>query len=165
LPEAQIDRFAVKLDVATTSEETLLRLVQERRDGNPPPVAQILNREAVLACQAAVDQITIPEAVARFIARLVAHTAPEDPASSANVREQVRYGASPRAAIWLARISRALALVDGRPGVGFEDVIDAAPHILGHRLILSYGARLDGITSKQIVAELIAQTEREILEA
>ena len=83
---------------------------------------------------------------------------------AALLREQVRFGASPRAAIWLARVSRALAMVDGRTGVGFEDVIEAAPHVLGHRLILSYGARLDGVTTGQIVTELIAQTEREILE-
>lgn len=161
LPEAQLDRFAVKIDVPNTDEATLLKIIQERKDGNPPPVTPVMDRAAVVACQGAVDQIHIPEAVAKLIARVVSRTTPE--LCSQELHGHLRFGSSPRGAIWLARIAKALALLDGRPGAGFEDVLEAAPSVLGHRLILTYSARLDGIAAKALVIELVKQCEREIL--
>ena len=75
----------------------------------------------------------------------------------------VRYGASPRAAIWIAQISKALALLDGRPGVGFEDVREAGPSVLGHRIILLHAARLDGQTGRGLAARLISENEERIV--
>jgi MoxR-like ATPase len=165
LPEAQLDRFAIKVDVHATDEASLLRIITERKDGNPPPLRTLMDRELTLACQRQVDEVFLPEPVAVLIARLMMHATPSAAEASAQVRSAVRYGPSPRAAIWLVRIARALAFLDGRSGVGFEDVQKAVPYVLGHRLILSYGARLDAVSPRQLASELYTQTEKVVLGA
>ncbi|MEY4579196.1 MAG: hypothetical protein RL701_3899 [Pseudomonadota bacterium] len=163
LPEAQLDRFAVKLAVAATDEASLLRIISERKTGVPATPLAVLDRESTLRAQAQVDAVFLPEAIAVLIARLVMRANPEAPEASAAIRAAVKYGPSPRAAIWLARIARALALLDGRQGVGFEDVVRALPHVLSHRMILSYAARLDGVSVSALLSELYVSTERELL--
>ena len=165
LPEAQLDRFAIKVDVPATDEASLLRIITERKDGNPPPQKTLMDRELALSCQRQVDEVFLPEPVAVLIARLMMHATPTASEASAQVRAAVRYGPSPRAAIWLVRIARALAFLDGRSGVAFEDVQKAVPYVLGHRLILSYGARLDAVSPRQLAGELYAQTEKALLGA
>jgi MoxR-like ATPase len=157
LPEAQLDRFAIKYDVPATDEAVLLAILRTRKRGDPPELHPLMTREQVLACQAAVDEIFLPEPVAVLIAKLVARTAPKGHDGA------VRYGASPRGAIWLARIARSLALLAGRPGVAFEDVAQAAPHVLGHRIILSHSARIDGVSPRELVLKLLEECERDVL--
>jgi MoxR-like ATPase len=140
-------------------------MLRERDDGNPPPAQPLLDRAGLLRCQALVDEVFTPEAVAVLIAKLVAISAPSHPDAPEEVRTHVRYGASPRAAIWLARIARALAFIDGRPGVAFEDVAAAVPHVLGHRLILSHSARLDGIRAADLATRLHTHVEQTVLDA
>lgn len=162
LPDAQLDRFAVKIDVAATDEASLLRIIRERADGNPPALPACMDRASVLACQRAVESVFLPEPVAMLIARLTAQASPT-PDAPEFVRSSVRYGPSPRAAIWLTRIARALAFLDARSGVGFEDVSRALPHVFGHRLILNYTARLDGIDSRTLATRLYQQLEQQML--
>ena len=71
-------------------------------------------------------------------------------------REYVTYGASPRAAIALAEASRAVALLDGRPSVGFDDVRAVAFPVLNHRLLLDYRAKLDGVSAQKIIDDVLA---------
>ncbi len=163
LPEAQLDRFAVKINVASTGEEALLRMIRERNDGNPPPPQIIMSRQTLLECQRQVDEIFLPEAIAIFIARLVAQTDPQSSECNATLKPHIRYSVSPRGAIWLTRVARALAFLDERSGVGFEDVAQAAPHVLGHRLILNYTAKFDGITAPQLIDKLLVDIEKEVL--
>ncbi len=163
LPEAQIDRFAVKLEVSGTDRDVLKTIITTRRGGRPDPPPQITDREGLLKLQDLVNQVFLPEAVSEHISSLVAMTNPGCPDAPAEVDECVRYGSSPRGAIWLAQISKALALMDGRPGVGFEDVREAAPAVLGHRLILHHAARLDGRTGRGLAEELAAMNEERIL--
>jgi MoxR-like ATPase len=163
LPEAQLDRFAIKIDVPPTDEGALLRMISERKDGTPPPPPVLLDRDSALVWQRGVDEVFLPEAVRVLIARLIARSSPSDARASAAVKSAVRFGPSPRAAIWLARIARALAAIDGRSGAGFEDVAEAVPYVLGHRLILSYGARLDGVRARDMAHELYREVERELL--
>jgi MoxR-like ATPase len=163
LPEAQLDRFAIKVDVPATDEASLLRMLSERKDGMPPPQAALFDRAATLRCQQQVDEVFLPEPVAMLIARLCARAAPSDPRAPELVKSAVRFGPSPRAAIWLARMARSLAALDGRNGAGFEDVAEAAPYVLGHRLILSYGARLDGVKPDELARQLYREAERELL--
>ena len=163
LPEAQMDRFAVKLDVSGTDRQVLKTIITTRRSGRPDPPAQVTDREGLLALQDMVHDVFLPEAVSEHISSLVAMTNPGTPDAPAEVDECVRYGSSPRGAIWLAQISKALALMDGRPGVGFEDVREAAPAVLGHRLILHHAARLDGRTGRALAADLAAMNEERVL--
>ncbi len=90
LPEAQLDRFAVKLDVRSTDEATLLRILARGGGARPAAAPAVLDRESVLALQAAVDAVHLPEAVARLIARSIARSSPERPDCSPTVRPHIR---------------------------------------------------------------------------
>ena len=148
-----------------TDEAALLRMISERTDGTPPPQPALFDRAQALSFAQRVDQVFLPEPVALLIARLIARAAPSDPRAPELVKSAVRYGPSPRAAIWLARLARSLAAIDGRSGAGFEDVAEAAPFVLGHRLILSYGARLDGVKPDELARQLYRDAERDLLGA
>ena len=165
LPEAQLDRFAVKLDVLAADRDVMKRIITTRKDGKPAPPKEVLSSKEVLGLQGMVEEILLPHAVAEHISLLVAQTDPSGQDAPKDVSRGVRYGASPRAAIWLAQVSKALALIDGRPGVGFEDVREAGPAVLGHRIILHHAARLDGETGRSLAGRLIAQSEERIVGA
>ena len=114
-----------------------------------------MSPELLRLCFDTVERIHLPDAVARWIARLVAASHPDAPEAPAVVRDYVRYGASPRAAIAMAEAARAIALLDGRPSVGFEDVRAVAVPVLNHRLIPTYQARVDHQTTASIAAALL----------
>jgi len=155
LPEAQLDRFHVKLEVTGVGQDVLTRILLSRPDGRPETPAPVLDTERLLTLMAAVQRIALPEAVAEYIARLVDATRPEVVGASALVKDNVRWGASPRAAIALAGCARAAALLAGRPSVGFADVKALAPAVIAHRLIKSYEAGLRGLTTRDVVGELV----------
>jgi len=165
LPEAQIDRFAVKLEVQGTGQDVLKRIITERKDAEPEEPSAVTDRDGLLELQGTAKDIYLPEAVADHISAVVTMTHPDADGASEAVEDTVKYGASPRAAIWLTQLSRALALMDGRPGVGFEDVERAAPAVLGHRIILHHGARLDGWTGRGLASHIVAANREEILSA
>ncbi len=156
LPEAQLDRFALKATVRGIDTATLTRVLRERPDGKAPAAAAVTDAAGLSALLAAVSQIVLPEAVAGYIARLVNATRPELPGALDAVRLHVRWGASPRAALALAACARAAALLAGRPAVGFADVKVLAGPMIAHRLVLSHEAGLAGTTATQVVAELVA---------
>ena len=147
LPEAQTDRFLFKLPVAAPSAETLAAIITSRSHGTMPKPDFTLPRESLLRTFETVRQIVLPEAVANWIGRLVAAT---------HTAEYVTYGASPRAAIALAEAARAIALLDGRPSVGFDDVRTVAFPVLNHRLLLDYRAKLDHVTPRQVIDAVLA---------
>ena len=98
-------------------------------------------------------KIYLPDVVANYIARLVDGTHPGQSASAAHIK----YGASPRAALSLASAAKARALINERPHASFEDVSHVAPAVLRHRILLDYNARVEGITTNDIIANLIKE--------
>ncbi len=155
LPEAQLDRFAVKCAVTGVSTETLTRILRERPDGRGVEPVALTTAQEIRDLLAAVRKIALPEAVAHYIARLVNATRPELPEAPDAIRAAVKWGASPRAAISLAACARAAALLAGRPAVGFADVKALAVPVIGHRLILGYEAGLSGTTASALVEGLL----------
>ena len=153
LPEAQIDRFLFKLQVLGLDADVLDEIISTRRRGEPPAPRMSVSPAELDELFAAVDRIFLPRAVSRYIARLVAATHDQ---KLETIAKYVSLGASPRAAIALAEAARALALLSGRPTVGFDDVKGVAHAVLNHRLILSYRARLDGVKADQLIAELLS---------
>ena len=147
LPEAQTDRFLFKLNVSAPNADTLAAILTTRSHGTLPDAPFTLSRDALLRAFATVSQIVLPDAVARWIAHLVAAT---------HTLASVKYGASPRAAIAIAESARAVALLDGRPSVGFDDVRAVAAPALNHRLILDYRAKLDGASPRTIIDGVLA---------
>ena len=158
LPEAQLDRFLFRLLVTDLDPGTITEILASRRHGTPPAATWRMGPDALRACFETVRRIALPRPVAAWIARVVSASHPTSPLATDEVRKYVRYGASPRAAIAMAESARALALLDGRPSVGFDDVRAVAVPVLNHRLIPSYQARLDHREPADIAASLVAST-------
>ena len=156
LPEAQLDRFLFRVLVGDLDTETMTDILATRRHGEPPRAEWRMPVETLRLCFDAVSRIVLPRPVAAWIARLVAASHPDAPTAPEDVRKYVRYGASPRAAIAMAEAARAVALLDGRPSVGFDDVRSVAVPVLNHRLIPSYQARLDHRTPASLAESLLA---------
>jgi MoxR-like ATPase len=163
LPEAQLDRFAVKLDVTGVDKDVLKTIITSRKDGRPVLPKKVLWIEELKTIQNTVREIFLPEAIAEHISSVVALSHADAAGAPDDVKTGVKFGSSPRGAIWLAQIAKALALIDGRPGVGFEDVRLAAPAVLGHRIILHHAARLDGKGGRGIAAQLVDVSEGSIV--
>ncbi|MBI5851963.1 MAG: AAA family ATPase [Planctomycetes bacterium] len=159
LPEAQLDRFLVKLDVPPVGADVLTRIVRERHRGQAPESTAVLAGGELDALFVAVDRVAVTEGVAGYVARLVAASDPRGASCPDDVRSFLRYGASPRAAIGLAEAGRACALLAGRPNVDFDDVQRVAPSVLAHRLVLDHAARLEGVTAKDLVSRLLAAVD------
>ena len=155
LPEAQLDRFLFKVDVPSVGADVMKEILTSRRRGTPPPVEAVLDEEGLRALFDAIDRVFLPEPVASYIARLVAatHPGPEQP------DHPIRHGASPRAAIAIGEAARAAALLAGRPNVDFADVERVAPAAIGHRVVLRHTARLEGVTPRDVVADLLQTVE------
>jgi MoxR-like ATPase len=153
LPEAQLDRFLFKLEVRANDAATLEQIVLHREIGVEPQVSQVLSQENLTTLLDLVRRVFMPVPVANFIARLVHATQPGEPHSGG-----IHYGASPRAALALAAASKARALIAGRLNASYEDVRDAAPHVLRHRLLLDYRAKLEGLTPDLLIARLLEHT-------
>ncbi len=155
LPEAQLDRFAIKATITGVGTDTLKALLMERPDGRAATPEAVTTPQQVIELLAGVKRIALPEAVAGFIARLVNATRPDHPDSSGAVKSAVKWGASPRAAIALGTTARAAALLAGRPAVGFDDVKALAIAVLAHRLVLGYEAGLSGTSAVDVVRRLL----------
>jgi MoxR-like ATPase len=157
LPEAQLDRFLLKIEVRRNAVETLEKIVLNRKIGVEPDVPAVLEREELMGLLDLVQRIYLPPVVANYIARLVdgTHTL---------ASLGIKYGASPRAALALAAAARARALLQSRPNASTEDVRAVAPPILQHRIILDYNARLDGASTASMVEKLLAEIPAHDLE-
>jgi MoxR-like ATPase len=161
LPEAQLDRFMLHTVVDYPDRSTTLRIMALARQEAitqvelPPPEHRI-TQEAVFAARREVLALTLSDPVAEYIAALVDATRRPDPYST-QLREWLRWGASPRAAIAMERGARALAWLDGRDFVSPEDVQSIAPDALRHRLLLDYGAQARGVTAQACVDELLGK--------
>jgi MoxR-like ATPase len=150
LPEAQLDRFLLKIEVKRSAVETLEKIVLNRKIGVEPGVPAVLDRDGLVRLLDLAQRIYLPPVVANYIARLVDGT---HAVSSLGIK----YGASPRAALALAAAARARALLHARPNASTEDVRAAAPSVLQHRIILDYNTRLDGVSTAAVVEQLLAE--------
>jgi MoxR-like ATPase len=161
LPEAQLDRFMLHAvvdypDRAQTLEIMALARREAIQHRELAPPARRVSEETVFAARAEVLALILSDPVAEYIAALVDATRhPEH--YSAQLREWIRWGASPRAAISIERGARSLAWLDGRNFVSPEDVQSIAPDALRHRLLLDYGAQARGVTAQACVAELLSK--------
>ncbi len=154
LPEAQVDRFMLKVlvDYPTATEEFV---IVERMIGVLDLVQRVMAGSQLLALQEAVRSVFVDPALMEYGIRLARAT--RDPAS-VGLRDLVRYityGVSPRASIYMAQAARALALVRGRNYALPEDVQSLAPDVLRHRLVLSYEALGDNVTPDDVVRAIL----------
>jgi MoxR-like ATPase len=155
LPEAQLDRFMFKVDVAGVERSVLEEILMSRVHGEPPALEPILAAGDLSELFALVDAVHLPRPVAGYIARLVAASHPACAEAPEAVRTFVKYGSSPRAAIAIGAASRGLALRRGKPNVGFDEVRRVAAPAMAHRLVLDYAGRLEGWDGRRIVGALL----------
>ena len=160
LPEAQLDRFLFKLEVLRNDSATLEKIVTHREIGVEPDIDPVLSGEEFDAVTETVRQIYLPDVVANFIARLVDGTHPGQSKTAGNIK----FGASPRAALALAAASKARALIKNRINASFEDVRAVAIPVLQHRIILEYNARIDGQSNRQVVEQLLDEIPNQVLD-
>jgi MoxR-like ATPase len=156
LPEAQVDRFMLKVLVGYPSATEEFVIV-ERMTGRLTPVQTVLGTDELLELQRQTDRVYVDPALYEFAVRLVAAT--RDPASVGlpELQRYITFGASPRASINLILTGRALAFVRGRDYVLPEDVLDMTLDVMRHRLVLSFEALSDDISSDDILRRIVAR--------
>ncbi len=155
LPEAQRDRFLLKVLVGypTDVEE---REIVYRMGVAPPRAVPVLTTEALLGLQERADQVFVHNALIDYSVRLVLATRAPADHGLPDIARLIQYGASPRASLGLVRATRALSLLRGRDYALPQDVLDIAPDILRHRLVLSYDALADEIPADYVVSRVLA---------
>jgi MoxR-like ATPase len=155
LPEAQRDRFLMKIQVGypTDAEE---REIVYRVSVKTPEPAVVLTPEELMALQDRADDVFVHNALVDYAVRLVVATRAPAEHGLADMAHLIQYGASPRASLGIVRASRALALLRGRDYALPQDLQDIAPDILRHRLVLSYDALADDIPADDIVGRVLA---------
>ena len=160
LPEAQVDRFMLKIFISYPSKEAETEVM--RRMANlsfNAEINQILSKEDIFTIRDAVNQVTISESLEKYIIELVFATRFPKDFGLEELSEYIQFGASPRASINLNRAAKAVAFLDGRDYVLPEDIKDIAYDVFNHRILLNYEAEADGISSKYIVESILKKIE------
>jgi MoxR-like ATPase len=156
LPEAQLDRFLLKIVIASPSEEDLVTILARTTGQAPKLPDAVLSQEQVLEVRNLCRDIAIAEPVLRYASRLVQASSSDNPRALEIVRRAVRYGAGVRGAQALVLAAKAVALLEGRAHVAFADIGRVALPVLRHRIIRSFEGEADGVSTDQIVAELVS---------
>jgi MoxR-like ATPase len=155
LPEAQRDRFLMKVDVGHGDELEELTIVQ-RMSVAPPAAQQVLSLVDLLDLQRAADEVFVHHAVARYAVRLVMATRSPREYGIDSLDGVLEYGVSARGSLGLVAAARALALMRGRDYVLPVDVADLAADVLAHRLVLTFDAVADGTDPRSVIATVLA---------
>src|SRR6266481_6274944 len=150
LPEAQLDRFLLQVDVGYPDREAEQKMLMATTVGDEKPPQRIIDPETLMRAQALVRRLPVGEKVVQAILGLVRSGRPDDGASE-NVRNFVAWGPSPRASQAFMLAIRARALLEGRFAPSIDDVIALAHPILRHRMALNFSARAEGATIAQVI--------------
>jgi MoxR-like ATPase len=159
LPEAQVDRFMLKLHVGYPSRAEEKEIMRRMSSGQPIAVEHVAEPRAILEARARIAELYVDDRVMDYIVDIVHATRYPDEAGLADLRALIEYGASPRATIFLAQGSRAHAFLRGRNFVTPDDVKAMAPDILRHRVLTTYEAEAEEVTSDEIVRRILAAIE------
>lgn len=159
LPEAQVDRFMLKvvIDYPTLEEEKLI--IRENLQGAMPQVTPVTTAEEILRARSIVNEVYIDEKIEQYIADIVFATRYPERYQLPELKDMITFGGSPRASINLAKAARAYAFIKHRGYVVPEDVRAVAHDVLRHRIGLSYEAEASNMTSEEIVSKIINKIE------
>ena len=156
LPEAQLDRFLLKVLVPSPGEDDLCEVLRRTTGRAPEAPPRVLDRAGVLSLREMCRDVAVAEPVLRYAARLVRASDPAAPEAPEAARRALRYGAGVRGAQSLVLAAKAVALCDGRANASFDDVRRVAKPALRHRLLRSFEGEADGTTTDAIVDALLA---------
>ena len=155
LPEAQLDRFLFKLIVGYSGRAELSTIVDRTTRGFQDRAEKVMNGEEILEWQQLVREVMIAPHVQDYLVRLTLATHPDGPFAAEATNQYLRWGSSPRGAQTLALASKVRALLDGRFNVSFEDLRRVYLPTLRHRVILNFEAQAEGMTTDDVLLELL----------
>ncbi len=159
LPEAQVDRFMLKLSVGYPSRTEELEIMRRMSGAVPPEAAPVVSPEEVRRARDAVQDIYMDPKIQRYIVDIVFATRTPGECGMDELVDLVSFGASPRASIFLARAARAHAFLDHRAYVTPEDVRAIGLDVLRHRVILTYEAEAEEVTAEDVVRKVLNNVE------
>jgi len=155
LPEAQLDRFLLKLDVGYISRGELHEVLNRTTMAHSPTIEPVLDAQSIVNHQALVRQVVISPHVQDFAVRCVLATHPEGEFATNLTRQFLRFGASPRAAQALVLCGKVKALLDGRGHVSVDDIKAVALPALRHRILLNFEGQAEGVTPDMVLNDMV----------
>lgn len=160
LPEAQVDRFMMRVFVEyPTREEEKEIMRRMAKTSIPEPIQTVISREDIFEIRSLVEQINLTEQLEDYIVNLVMCTRDPGTFGLGELEEYIEFGASPRATIALNLASKCHALMQGRDFVKPEDIKSIAPDVLNHRVLLNYEAEADEVNSLQVIEKILGKVE------
>jgi len=160
LPEAQIDRFMLKVLIGYPDKEEEMEIIRRMASTNGVPKANpVVSPEQILRARKVLDDIYVDEKIHRYIVDVVFATRKPAEYGLDDVADLIEYGASPRASIYLALAGKAKAFISGRGYVIPEDIKDVIHDVLRHRIILTFEAEAEEVTSDDIISRLLEKIE------
>lgn len=159
LPEAQLDRFMLKLLVKYPDQEELGDILDRTTTSQEPAISKVASGERVVEMRSTVREVALADHIKDYLLRIVLATHPENELAPEEVRRYVRFGSSPRGAQSLALAARVRALLDGRFNVAAEDVKASAVEALRHRLILNFEAEAERISPDSLVQAVVESAQ------
>jgi MoxR-like ATPase len=159
LPEAQMDRFAMKINIDYPEDEAELSIIRLVRSEEKPTNSNIetISQEVIFAAREEILNLHIDEAIERYVVSIVMATRKPERYADSPLSKWISTGSSPRASITLDKCARAHAWLSGKDYVDPDDVRAIVHNVLRHRLMLTYDAMADGITADDVIDELIKQ--------
>jgi len=159
LPEAQVDRFMLKLRIGYPTRDEEKEIMRRMASGDPIDVQAVASPTAILEARHRITELYMDDRIMDYIVDIVLATREPAAAGLPDLRALIEFGASPRATIALAQASRAHAFLRGRAFVTPDDVKAIAPDVLRHRVLTTYEAEAEDVTSEQIVQRVLAKIE------
>jgi len=155
LPEAQLDRFFCKILVRFPSADELLGILDRTTTSAQPKVETTFPSEKILELGTLAREVPVADEISRYAVNLVLGTHPGSPLASPLVQRYVRFGASPRGAQSLILGAKIRAILDGRFNVSREDLVEIAPMVLRHRIILNFEGQAESISTDDVITDLL----------
>ena len=159
LPEAQVDRFMLKVVIDYPKLEEEMRIIRQNINGEKNEVRPIMKAEEIMKAREVVKEVYIDEKIERYIADIVFATRYPEKYGLKELKEMISFGGSPRASISLALAARSYAFIKRRGYVIPEDVRAVAHDVLRHRIGLSYEAEASNITAEEIISKILNKVE------
>ena len=156
LPEAQIDRFMLKLRVGYPTRDEEKEIMRRMAGGAAIAIEPVATPAAIMAARAQISALFLDERIVNYIVDLVHATRAPGDVGLAELKSLIEFGASPRATISLAQAARAHAFLRGRDFVSPDDVRAMAPDVLRHRVLLTYEAEAENVVSDEVIARVLA---------
>jgi MoxR-like ATPase len=159
LPEAQVDRFMLKVVINYPKKEEEKQIIRQNISGEKNIITPVLKKEEIIEARKIVSEVYLDEKIEKYIVDIIFATRFPQEHGLSNLKEMISFGASPRASINLALAARAYAFIKRRGYVIPEDIRAVCFDVLRHRIGLSYEAEANNLTTEEIISEILNKIE------